>query len=1012
MENLVGKQIDSYRVVALLGEGGMGAVYRAYDVNLDRAVALKVMHPHLARDPRFQQRFMQEARSAARLDHPSIVDIYYFGKGDDLLYMVQEFIPGTSLGRYIRGLQQSGQNVQLRETLHILAQVADALGYAHRQGVVHRDIKPENVLLRQLAQPEQAGAPPLRAVLTDFGLAKLREGGVRTATGTVMGTLPYMSPEQVLGKREIDGRSDLYSLGVMLYQLTTGQLPFDIQTPTDAVMKHLNEVPMPARRIRPGLPSKVELIIQKSLAKDRDQRVQTGEEMAKALRIVAGGLTEADVTTFAPPETVVSIVTQLEAGVPERPTDIDATIPPPESPGDQLVVARRGEPTETILLERDSYTIGRSEEADITLDGPNVSRLHARLERVEDGWQVTDLGSTNGTVLAGTRLLPDIPERWEAGQEVRIGPFYLRWQAATRAPDAGGTLRGTFQTEMPPASTPPGATRVETSGGQISMVVRPTDSEVTPGESVTVQVDLFNQGNTVGHFRLGLSGLPVEWVSLEDDSVQLMPGAQASLPVSIRPPRDSSARAGRHRFRVSVRDTARPDEVAAVTGSLVIQSFSAFTADMRPERLSHGGLLRVLVRNDGNAAATYTVSGRDPADAIEFRGEAKRLALEPGQRDTADFEPRARSRSLLGQSKLLNFEMTVSGPDKSRQSLRGMLDVPPMLPRWVVPVGAAVMLLACLALGVVLALPDSDGDGVRNYSEVLAGSDFGDADSDNDGFPDGSDPAPNDPLVPADTPTPTNTPTLTPPATETATLTPSPTSTNDPTATPTPSPSVTPTPSATPTGAPQALNVQPEADRYWPPGGPLLFILPTIDVGIISPPGGLLPPGPTNTPAPTNTPTPEVDPAEGQGSTLVLSNTDECSGLVACDDTGEIALQFDLSGVPAGRPIVSAELALQLQSAVAEGLTLQAGPATEEWSETEAGSPSCQFPDEAPIAPVGVTPGLYTIDVTQIVEAELEDPDAVHGICLRLLGGEGERVFVSREGPSDRRPRLEVVYQP
>ncbi|HCB48540.1 MAG TPA: protein kinase, partial [Chloroflexi bacterium] len=144
MINLVGRQIENYRIDSLLGEGGMGAVYRAHDLNLARPVALKVMHPHFARQPEFQRRFLQEAQAAARLgDHPSIVNIYNYGHQPNLSYMVMEFVPGASLGTYIKHVQENNQVVKLSETLHTLAQVADALAYAHRQGVIHRDIKPD-----------------------------------------------------------------------------------------------------------------------------------------------------------------------------------------------------------------------------------------------------------------------------------------------------------------------------------------------------------------------------------------------------------------------------------------------------------------------------------------------------------------------------------------------------------------------------------------------------------------------------------------------------------------------------------------------------------------------------------------------------------------------------------------------------------------------------------------------------------------------------------------------------
>lgn len=250
---LIGQQLDHYRIDRLVGSGGMGSVYQAFDLNLARPVALKVMHAQYAAQPEFQRRFQQEAQAIARLSHPSIVNIYQFGRRQGYWYIVMEYIVGLSLGAYIKQLAQRRQVVALGETLDLIAQVAEALGYAHWQGVVHRDVKPDNILIQRLERPWHPDGLPLRAVVTDFGLAKLLQGGVDTQADIMLGTLPYMSPEQVTGD-SLDGRSDLYALGVVLYQLATGKLPFDIKSPTDAVIKHLNENPPEPPQPSPRFP--------------------------------------------------------------------------------------------------------------------------------------------------------------------------------------------------------------------------------------------------------------------------------------------------------------------------------------------------------------------------------------------------------------------------------------------------------------------------------------------------------------------------------------------------------------------------------------------------------------------------------------------------------------------------------------------------------------------------------------------------------------------------------------
>jgi len=307
-----GQQIENYRIDAVLGEGGMGTIYRATDVNLMRPVAVKVMHGNLAADPSFQSRFLQEARAAARLDHPSIVRVYHFGRQADLLYIIMQFIDGLSLGAYLRQLAKLNQVVRLEETLTLVAQAADALGYAHRQGVVHRDVKPDNILVRRLDRPDRFGDPPLRAMVTDFGLAKLAGDGGETSAGLMMGTLPYMSPEQVLDL-PVDGRSDIYSLGVVLYQLATGQLPLDIRSPERALQAHqYEEVPAP-RNVHAGVPPPVEAVILRALARRPENRYQTAEELAADLRRAAGSVTDQEAQAFVADtgSLVVSMVTEF-----------------------------------------------------------------------------------------------------------------------------------------------------------------------------------------------------------------------------------------------------------------------------------------------------------------------------------------------------------------------------------------------------------------------------------------------------------------------------------------------------------------------------------------------------------------------------------------------------------------------------------------------------------------------------------------------------------------------------
>jgi predicted Ser/Thr protein kinase len=258
-----------YRIERLLGRGGMGAVYLAHELALDRPVAIKVLPPERS-DPAMRERFKREARTAARLTHSGIVPLHTFGEVKGLLYFVMGFVDGESLASHLARQRRLAPD----ETRRILSEVADALDYAHRHGVVHRDVKPDNVLLERGTG---------RAVLADFGIARAAQsGGSLTGTGHLVGTPHYMSPEQASGRAEVDARSDLYSLGVMGYAMLAGRLPFDGATPGEVLAKHITQEPAPLAAV-PGTPEPLVTAITRCLAKEPANRWADGASLRRAL---------------------------------------------------------------------------------------------------------------------------------------------------------------------------------------------------------------------------------------------------------------------------------------------------------------------------------------------------------------------------------------------------------------------------------------------------------------------------------------------------------------------------------------------------------------------------------------------------------------------------------------------------------------------------------------------------------------------------------------------------------
>lgn len=293
----IGQTFGKYQIIESLGRGGMAEVYKAYQETLDRHVAIKVMHPFLAEESDFLGRFKREARAMASLNHPHIVRVFDFDIQDDVYYIVMEYVSGGTLTKRLEELSAKGEWLPLQETLKIILQVAEAMAYAHRQGMIHRDIKPSNIMLNEQGN----------AVLTDFGLAKILSGPTYTATNATIGTPAYMSPEQGMGETG-DGRSDIYALGVLLFQMVTGRLPYQATTPLATLMKHINEpVPSPLK-YNPNVPAGVQQMIGKAMAKAPEARYQTAGELIRDLQRAIRNA-ETDVTATMTVLPVVSPIT-------------------------------------------------------------------------------------------------------------------------------------------------------------------------------------------------------------------------------------------------------------------------------------------------------------------------------------------------------------------------------------------------------------------------------------------------------------------------------------------------------------------------------------------------------------------------------------------------------------------------------------------------------------------------------------------------------------------------------
>jgi serine/threonine protein kinase len=435
---LVGKSLGQFRIVERIGAGGMAMVFKAYQRTLDRHVAIKVLPALYARDPIFVKRFEREARSVARLAHPNIVQIHDFGEQDNITYIVMEYVDGGTLKDRLK------RPLPVTEAVDFIIQAAEGLECAHRNGIIHRDVKPANILLRKDGY----------LLLSDFGIAKILEGTTNlTRVGTGIGTPQYMSPEQGTGQM-VDRRSDIYSLGIVLFHCLTGRVPFTADSPLTITLKHMNE-PLPISRLAAeNVPEQVIQVIQKMTAKQQKDRYQTAEEVVEAItralaasnlhlsRVYRGGLASLPLVASVPKGSPAEPISNGNpvAGNPQAPPDGQAAVSltcfrcSAANPSTRLFCTLCGDDLSNRRAQSDTYlvngrpvlarltlhsgltkgrsyrfhqdvtTIGRTNGNDLVISGRTVSRRHARLWFADGNWYLEDVGSANGTLVNNVRI--------------------------------------------------------------------------------------------------------------------------------------------------------------------------------------------------------------------------------------------------------------------------------------------------------------------------------------------------------------------------------------------------------------------------------------------------------------------------------------------------------------------------------------------------------------------------------------------------------------------------------
>lgn len=675
----IGMTFGNYRVEGPVGSGGMGRVYRGQHIRLqNRRVAIKVMDPIQARDPAFRARFEQEADAIQSLKHPHIVELFDFGEQAGQLYLVMELLDGGTLRTLLWERANAGQLVPLRRSVELIRQAADGLAHAHSLGMIHRDIKPENLLLDRPGD----GAS---LKLGDFGLVRpSRNNTLMTAIGVPMGTFTYMAPEQLRGQPATE-RSDIYALGLVLYEAITGGPPFEIRSFEEAYDKHLNAAPPAPRAIRPEVPPELESLILRCLAKRPEDRPASARDLANALAHFAPQ-GEPRVLTAAPPPPpsydsrppIIHNVVTNQRRQPDVTRAVVTGVPVVQ------VLDEQGNNVSKAQLSSSELIVGRLNTNAIVLSHPSISSRHLRIEWDGRTVLVTDLKSTNGTVLGGRRLDPGKATPWQMGDYIRIGPFWLTLAEAAAVNSSPALERGRVWADLADANQ--------------------RRLTVTPGQRATLRLSLANMGRHVDSFQIAIQGVPPAWVALPREPVPLMDHGDAEgrdrhmVDVAILVPELPDSAAGEYPVRFVVTSQRDPGDLAIVDVRWVVAQYHKSTMSLAPRQAKGWtqAKYRVLIENHGNGPERYGLTAEDAAQALNYQFAPAALELGLGAAQEVVLTVGLKRR-WFGQPQTHDFDLKVAHAGHDRLAERGQFIHRAIFPRWV-PAVPVVLVAAMMAL--------------------------------------------------------------------------------------------------------------------------------------------------------------------------------------------------------------------------------------------------------------------------------------------------------------------------
>lgn len=587
MTSTAGTIFEGYRLLRKLGEGWLGTVHVAQSLDDAQSQALRVLRPELTTQAQVMTQFRRLFEKWQRLNHPRILKPAQLVEHEQYVLYTMPLAASGSVRHLQLAHARDGQFIDLLVAIDLVRQAAEAIAYAHNHNLIHGNLKPENLLLT----PAKAilGRQAYGVLVSDFGVAELQAFTHGIHDRQIISAPAYMAPEQFKGNRT-DLRSDIYSLGVILYELLTNLLPFEAKDFTEAADKHLHVAPIPPGQVRVEIPTSVEEIVLTCMAKSPEYRYRSVAELEEALQDALNEL--------------------LPRG--PKPTVVMPEIPEPPAPRIEPLVDRTPYPRIQVcdqaghLIRVESIrdttaTLGRAAENTFVLEHAGVSRHHLSLSVRDDQVYVTDLGSTNGTTLQGVPLPVRNEVLWPDGATLRLEPFWLRLQ--------------------PPQKVVQQA--------RIGVLVKDSSLTLVPGVPLALKVHLANTGRTVDHFRLEVDGVPAEWVQNLYQELQLNPATDAEATLNILVPTDAKYHAQAYPMRVIARSRENPEEIGFTPMTWTVQPFYRTSTTFKPQRRSawRKTHYQLTLRNDSNTALTYHPTIEDDEGEVKLQSPWEQINL-------------------------------------------------------------------------------------------------------------------------------------------------------------------------------------------------------------------------------------------------------------------------------------------------------------------------------------------------------------------------------------------------